>query len=151
MTTKKTLAKPSAFDSRDRIGTGEQALEPLRRHGHEALADFCLALPETAARTQTGQHTAFSVRGKTFLYYLDDHHGDGRIAINCKTGHLQQADLVEADPQRYFLPPYMARHGWVGLWLDIGEIDWDAVEDLVVESYRLIAPRRLVAKISSRA
>jgi phosphoribosylglycinamide formyltransferase-1 len=121
----------------------------LRRHGHEALAAFCLALPETDAHTQTGQHTAFRVRGKTFLYYLDDHHGDGRIAMNCKTGHLEQADLVDADPERYFMPPYMAHHGWVGLRLDVGQVDWEEVEELVLQSYRLIAPKRLVATLGA--
>ena len=94
-----------------------------------------------------GSHTAFSVRGKTFVWYLDDHHGDGRLAINCKTGLLEQAEIVAADSERYFLPPYMARHGWVGLRLDVGDIDWDEVEDLVTESYRLIAPKRLVASL----
>jgi phosphoribosylglycinamide formyltransferase-1 len=146
MTTKQTAARRTSKTAPAR--SGDSAIEPLRRHGHEALAEFCLSLPESEARSATGQHTLFSVRGKNFLTYLDDHHGDGRIAINCKTGHLEQAELVDADPVRYFLPPYMAHHGWVGLRLDVGEVDRDEVEDLVVQSYRLVAPKKLVALLN---
>jgi predicted DNA-binding protein (MmcQ/YjbR family) len=148
MTTQRTRARRSARTASDQH-TGGAAVEPLRRHGHGRLAQFCLSLPETDAYTATGQHASFRVRGKSFLYYLDDHHGDGRIAINCKTGHLEQEELVAAAPERYFMPPYMAHHGWVGLRLDVGEVEWDEVNDLVVNSYRLIAPKRLAAIVDA--
>ena len=148
MTTKQTPAK-RATRTVGAQASGGGAIEPLRRHGHDALARMCLSLPETDAYSATGQHTSFRVRGKSFLYYLDDHHGDGRIAINCKTGRLEQAELVDADPERYFLPPYMTHHGWVGLRLDVGTVDWDEVKDLVRQSYRLIAPKRLAATLDA--
>jgi len=40
----------------------------------------------------------------------------------------------------------VGHHGWVGLWLD-GEIDWDELADLVDESYRMTAPKRLSAQL----
>ena len=127
---------------------GDAALGPLRKHGHEELATICLALPEADATTTIGQHMTFSVRGKTFVYYLDDHHGDGIVAVCCKTSMLEQADLVETEPERYYVPAYIGHHGWVGLRLDSGEVDWDEVEELVHTSYRLVAPKRLATLIA---
>jgi hypothetical protein len=45
------------------------------------LAEICLALPEATAEGE--RHVGFRVHGRTFAYYLDDHHGDGRVALNC--------------------------------------------------------------------
>jgi predicted DNA-binding protein (MmcQ/YjbR family) len=49
--------------------------------------------------------------------------------------------------QRYFVPPYVGPHDWVGLYLD-GDLDWGLLADLVVESYRMTAPQRLVAQLA---
>jgi hypothetical protein len=35
---------------------------------------------------------------------------------------------VAASPERYFVPPYYGVRGWVGMYLDIPDVDWDAVE-----------------------
>src|ERR1019366_7253201 len=40
---------------------------------------------------------------------------------------------------------YLAPNGWVALRLDVGEVDWDEVSELVACSYRLVAPKRLAA------
>ncbi len=53
--------------------------------------------------------------------------------------------LVEADPQRFYRPAYIAHRGWVRL--DRGQIDWDDVAGFVVASYRLTAPKRLAARV----
>jgi predicted DNA-binding protein (MmcQ/YjbR family) len=47
------------------------------------------------------------------------------------------------------MPPYMAHHGWLGLRLDVGDVDWDEVEALVLQSYRLIAPKRLASPLDT--
>ena len=57
-----------------------------------------------------------------------------------------QMVLVGADPERFFVPPYVGHKGWVGMRLDSGP-DWDEVAALVRRSYRLIAPKRLAALI----
>jgi hypothetical protein len=108
------------------------------------LAALCLALPE-AARRDLGRHSSFLVRKRIFAYYLDDHHGDGIVAVCCKAALGGNADLVAAAPERYYLPAYIGPRGWVGLRLDIagGRVDWKEVRELVAESYRLVAPRRL--------
>jgi len=105
------------------------------------VIEICRSLPEVVVEEQ--QHVAFRVRGKTFAYYLDDHHGDGRVALNCKAAPSENRELVASEPNRFFIPPYLGPRGWVGLYLDLPEIDWDEVRELVRDSYLLIAPKRL--------
>ncbi len=64
----------------------------------------------------------------------------------CKAPPGVQPALVGANPERFFVPPYVGHHGWVGMWLNV-EIDWDEVADLVEESYRMTAPKRLAARL----
>jgi hypothetical protein len=110
------------------------------------LTKICLALPETTRRLG-GRHAAFLVRAKIFAYYLDDHHGDGIVALCCKVAPGENADLVALDPARFYLPPYIGPRGWVGLRLDAGEIDWQEAAELAADSYRLVAPKRLAALV----
>jgi hypothetical protein len=56
-------------------------------------------------------------------------------------------DLVAADPDRYLIPDCLGPRGWVEPRLDRGRIDWDEVTELVEDSYRLVAPKRLVARL----
>ncbi|HVT56877.1 MAG TPA: MmcQ/YjbR family DNA-binding protein [Thermoanaerobaculia bacterium] len=110
------------------------------------LTKICLALPE-AARREHGQHASFLVRKRIFAYYLDNHHGDGIVAVTCKLALGENADLAASDPARFYLPAYIGPRGWVGLRLDLGEIDWEEVTALVTDSYRLAAPKRLALLI----
>jgi predicted DNA-binding protein (MmcQ/YjbR family) len=50
--------------------------------------------------------------------------------------------MVRAEPERFFVPPYVGPSGWVGIWLD-GTVDWAELADLLRDSYRLVAPKRL--------
>jgi hypothetical protein len=111
------------------------------RLGH--LRGICLPLPEVTERS--GQHCAFQVRGKTFVYFTDDHHGDGMLAIHFRAPPGAQDVLVGSDPGRFFVPPYIGHRGWVGLRLDTEVVNWEEVGDLLTDSYRLIAPKRLAA------
>lgn len=110
------------------------------------LTKICLALPE-ATREVHGQHAGFLVKKKTFAYFLDDHHGDGITAVTCKVGPGDNTALVNAQPERFYLPAYIGPRGWVALRLDRGEIDWDEVTELVKDSYRRVAPKRLAAAV----
>jgi hypothetical protein len=110
------------------------------------LTRICLALPE-AARRLAGTHASFLVRKKTFAYFLDNHHGDGIVALCCKVALGENADLVALDPARFYLPAYIGVRGWVALRLDVGRVDWEEVATLVRESYRLVAPKRLAREI----
>jgi hypothetical protein len=89
------------------------------------------------------QHLRFQVRGRTFAYFLHDHHGDGRVALNCKVPIGDLEALVGSEPERFFVPAYLGARGWIGVRLDLPRVDWKEVEKFVRVSYRLVAPRRL--------
>ena len=112
------------------------------------LSKICLALPE-ATRQIMGRHAGFYVRKKTFAYFLDDHHGDGIVGINCKVLPGDNTALIAADPRRFYMPAYVGPKGWVGLRLDTGKIDWEQVAELVTHSYRLVAPKRVAASVKA--
>lgn len=103
---------------------------------------ICLSLPE-ATREDKGQHAAFLVRKRIFAYYLNDHHGDGIVAVTCKVLPGDNTALAAASPERFYMPAYIGSRGWVALRLDVGEIDWDEVSELAIGSYQLVAPKRL--------
>ena len=110
------------------------------------LTKICLALPE-ATRVDQNSHAAFLVRKKTFAYFLNNHHGDGIIAVTCKVAPGDNTALIAAQPSRFYMPAYIGPKGWVALRLDVGKVDWDEVTELVSESYRRTAPKRLAAMV----
>jgi hypothetical protein len=125
------------------ISRGEDPV--LRR-----LSRICLALPEAVGEHHTS-HAIFRVRSRVFAYYLHDHHGDGIVAVGCRTARGENKDWVAADRSRFYLPAYIGARGWVGLRLDVAPVDWLQVSQFVVESYRLAAPKRLAAQVVEAA
>jgi phosphoribosylglycinamide formyltransferase-1 len=112
----------------------------------DRLVRFCRTLPE-ATVTAHDEHLGFGVRGRTFAWYVDDEHGDGRVAVLCKAPEGENRALVASDPHRFYLPRYVGSRGWVGLRLDLQDVDWGEVAELVADSYRLVAPKRLAALV----
>lgn len=108
----------------------------------DRLRKLCLALPEAEER-ETWDIPTYRIRGKIFAL---ESAIDGRAAVWCKAQPGSQEVLVGADPQRFFLPPYLGHKGWVGMWLDRA-VNWAEVAELVRRSYCLIAPKKLVAKL----
>jgi hypothetical protein len=107
---------------------------------------ICLALPETVERPSHGAPTFF-VRGKkSFVMFHDDHHGDGRLAIWCAAPPGLQGTLVDEEPARFFVPPYVGHRGWLGVRLDI-DPDWEELAGIVEDAYRHVAPKTLVARL----
>ena len=107
---------------------------------------ICLALPE-AVEKSFGGHTApsFRVRDKIFAMISEK-----RDTMQVKAGPGAQDVLVHSDPVRFFVPPYTGHNGWVGVHLDVA-IDWAIVEDLIRDSYRLTAPKRLASQVTPGA
>jgi hypothetical protein len=112
------------------------------------LMTVCLALPE-AIQEPASRHATFQVRKHVFAYYLNDHHGDGIISVCCKVLPGDNEALIAAHPERFYMPAYIGPRGWVALRLDVGGLDWNEVAELVVGSYRLIAPKRLALLANS--
>ena len=108
----------------------------------DRLREICLALPETAEKRAWGDPT-FRVRDKIFAM---EKRGDGRISVWLKAPEGSQMVLVGADPERFFVPPYVGHKGWIGMRLDRNP-DWNEVAAVVRRSYRLIAPKRLAALV----
>ena len=116
-----------------------------RKHTLERIREICLALPETSERLSHGAPTFF-VRGKrAFVMVLTDHHGDGRFAIWCAAPDGLQSMLVEADPERFFVPPYVGHRGWLGVRLD-RLLDWAELTGIVEDAFAEVAPRTLVER-----
>jgi predicted DNA-binding protein (MmcQ/YjbR family) len=91
-------------------------------------------------------HPTFRVHNKIFATYApaSDPHCNGRAATCFKAGPGEQEELVRKAPDRFFVPPYVGTRGWVAVWLD-NPVDWDELAGLLLHSYRLIAPKRLLA------
>jgi hypothetical protein len=107
------------------------------------LRAICLALPETSERLSHGAPTFF-VRGKrAFVMVLTNFHGDGRFALWCAAPEGMQEILVEADPERFFVPPYVGHRGWLGVRLDRG-LNWDEIAGIAEDAYAEVAPTKLV-------
>jgi hypothetical protein len=110
----------------------------------QRLTAIALALPE-ARRELSGSHASFRVRKKIFAYFLNNHHGDGIVAVACKVLPKENAALAKAQPKRYYLPAYIGPRGWIALRLDLPKIDWSEVRELLLTSYLLTAPKRLAS------
>ncbi|WP_280268429.1 MmcQ/YjbR family DNA-binding protein [Nocardia wallacei] len=115
-------------------------MDPLPR-----LREICLALPESSERLSHGCPTFF-VRGKkVFTMYTLAAYDEPGPAIWCPAS-LGAQELVDAEPERFFVPPYVGHRGWIGVRLDV-DLDWTEIEGIVRDAFRLVAPKKLVARL----
>lgn len=104
-----------------------------------------LALPQADEVTSHGMPCFGIAKGKKFAWVSLDHHGDGKTALLVKiSGPDEQAQLIENDPERYQRPAYFGGD-WIAIRLDLGDTDWEAVDDWLARSWRAVAPRKLTA------
>lgn len=107
----------------------------------ERMREICLSLPDTK-ETPTWGSPHFRVGEKIFAG-CGEHQGKGSIGFKLEMAHA--AVIVERPG--FTRAPYVGHKGWVSL--DVAGIgDWDEVRELVHESYRLIAPKKSLAKLS---
>lgn len=111
----------------------------------DRLTELCLALPETIVDDTQPPHRGFRVAKKSFAYYAVDGHDTGSVELGLRTEPRENEALVASDPGRFSLPKYMARFGWVNSRLDLPgrPPNWDELHELVLDSYRIQAPKRL--------
>ena len=93
----------------------------------DRIRAICFAMPEVEEKISHGA-PSFHVRGKMLVMFLDDHHGDGRLALWLAAPDGMQQALVEAAPEHYFRPPYVGHRGWLGVRLDRG-LDLEVVKE----------------------
>jgi hypothetical protein len=103
-------------------------------------------LPEGEARP-SGRHMSLEVRKKRFGWFLVDHHGDGRVELNCKASAEMHDMLRQVSPEHFHVPKYLGNKGWVGLWLDVPKLDWAVVALALREAYARTAPKKLAAQV----
>ena len=119
-----------------RVPSDDELLDHLR--------EVCLGLPQVDERLNHGMPT-FGIAGRAAFANLHEHPEDGRPTLWFKAGPGVQTELVEEEPDRFFVPPYVGPRGWVGLRLDV-DLDWDEVAGVVEEAWRMTAPKRLAAE-----
>ena len=113
---------------------------PYESEAQLRLRDVCMALPETVDKP-FGGHNAPTYRVNDKMYVNSSEDG---LSIILKGAPGVQKALVAASPERYFVPKYVGHIGWFGVNLTT-ELDWEELAELIEESYRLIAPKKLVA------
>lgn len=106
-----------------------------------AVRGILLALPGAEEKTSHGA-PCFFVRGRQFASYAVNHHGDGRIALWIAAPPGLQQEHVAAEPEHFFVPPYVGTRGWLGVRLDRG-IAWQTVERLARTGWQHVAPASL--------
>jgi len=102
------------------------------------LRAICLTLPE-AKEELMRRGPSYRVADKIFAL---ERAWNGRLALWCKVPPGAREIMLEAEPARFFIPPYFGAKGWIGVGLD-DEADWREIEAFVRRSYRLVAPKRL--------
>ncbi len=118
--------------------THAEALVELRR--------ICGALPEVSERLSHGAPTFFIREKKTLCTVHDNHHGEHGVALWAPAPPGVQQQLIDDEPERFYRPPYVGHRGWVGVHLDVDN-DWDEVEQIVRDAYRLVAPKTLARQL----
>src|SRR5258706_9197478 len=126
---------------------------PRRSPSDERLTDrlrkICMTLPEANEKLSHGEPTWFAGKGKVFAMLDSHHHGSPHLSVWLPQPLGAQEALVDADPERFFRPPYVGPSGWVGVVLDT-KPDWGEVAALVRTAYLYVATRKLVAQLESR-
>ena len=112
----------------------------------DRVRSLCLALPETSERLSHGAPTFFIREKKAFVMVLENHHDDGIFGLWTAAPPGSQELLVEADPGRFFRPPYVGHRGWLGVRLD-REVDWDEIAGIVEEAWATVAPESMLAAL----
>ncbi len=109
----------------------------------EALRGICAALPEVSERTSHGELAWFvgsGTRARQFASTWDHHHDDRNAVVMAAPAGAQER-LVADDPERYFRPPYVGSRGWIGVYLDTGDVDWDLVELHLRDAHATVSGR----------
>ncbi|MBX9642706.1 MAG: phosphoribosylglycinamide formyltransferase [Novosphingobium sp.] len=113
------------------------------------VRERAMALPEAEESLSHGMPCFGIIKGKKFAWVSNDHHGDGKTALLVKiSGPDEQAQLIEMDEARYYRPAYFGTD-WIGIRLDLGDTDWDAVAEWLARSWRSVAPKKLTSLIDA--
>ena len=106
----------------------------------EKVLAFALSLPEAVEEHPWGEDVA-KVRGKIFVFAGST--GSRRMSVKLAESHAHALAIDGAEPTGYGL----GKAGWVTVPLRAPGVSLDVLRDWVEESYRIVAPKRLVAEL----
>jgi hypothetical protein len=106
----------------------------------ERVRALCLAWPETTERLSHGEASWFH-RDRRQFATMADHHHDDRLAVWCAAPPGARDEMVVRQPERYFVPPYVGHRGWIGAYLDLPDVDWAAIRELIGNAFHTVADR----------
>ncbi|HWN08691.1 MAG TPA: MmcQ/YjbR family DNA-binding protein [Pyrinomonadaceae bacterium] len=110
---------------------GDKHVERVRR--------ICLALPESWEKISHGEPTFF-VGKRVFAMCSINHHSDGHIAVTVPAAIGVQAALIEAEPKKFYKPPYVGPAGWIGI--ELPRVKDKELALHIREAWLLIAPEK---------
>lgn len=121
-------------------------VDPLAR-----LRAICLGFPEVTERPSHGAPTWF-IRDRTVFvtFFPTGHHDNQFPHLWCAAPPGAQAELIAANPDRFFRPPYVGHRGWLGVRTD-GAVDWAEIAELCEDAYRAVAGKRLLEQLDDRS
>lgn len=109
------------------------------------LRPMAMRLPGAVERVSHGSPTFFTQEGRKGRVFVSLHdereHFEGRLCLWLPAPEGLQEALVEADPERWFVPPYVGGRGWLGLRLDLPDTDWDDVAGAIEDAYEYVSGR----------
>jgi len=118
----------------------------------ERLRAICTGFPEVVERPSHGAPTWFVRTGgreRSFVtLWADGHHDNHFPHLWCAAPPGSQQELIAAEPETVFRPPYVGGRGWLGVRLD-GDVDWDEIAELCQDGYRTVAPPGLVKRLDA--
>jgi hypothetical protein len=114
----------------------------------ETLRRLCLALPGAVERASHGSPGFFVRDKKQFVSVDDHHHGVEHLGFWCAAPPGVQEELIAADADQFFRPPYVGHRGWLGVRID-RDPDWAEINEIVRDAYRCVAPKTLVAQLDA--
>lgn len=110
------------------------------------LRKIALAFPETREDHPWG-HSAFKVKGKTFVFAAADEEGFG-ISVKLEESHARALRHSFASPTRYGL----GKHGWVSArFTGRQAVPFVLLQRWVEESYFAVAPLSVLKKLEPDA
>jgi hypothetical protein len=110
------------------------------------LREICLGLPGAFEKEAWGECTFRVTGGSMFAMTDNHHHGSDHVAVWVKATTIVQEILVNADAERFFVPPYVGAKGWVGVRIDY-RVDWDELRGILEDAYSMSVPKRLRTRL----
>jgi hypothetical protein len=113
------------------------------------LREICLAFPEVFEKEAWGECTFRVAGGSMFAMTDNNHHSSGHVAVWVKAPAMVQEILVNSDPKRFFIPPYMGKKGWVGVRIDY-KVKWDQTTAILKDGYLMSVPKKIRDKTPAK-